>query len=145
MVTMRRNKTKDDADIDDARDVIPDGGSVRVPLLLTDHQPGFVSVNGAAVRDAQRMARDARDAYVQRLTSAWRTPLARDAGEPDAAEALLKRHLRSEPTEPDEDDAQARRDRQWAEYCDRISNAWRTNPQAATTVERQGEQWRGGR
>jgi hypothetical protein len=44
-----------------------------------------------------------------------------------------------------DDDAQGRRDAAWAQYRDRLQSAWRTNPNAATQIERQGEQWRGGK
>ena len=136
-----------DAYLDDDDYVVRDGEHVRVPLYLCDatqravfdayaHQPGFVSVSDAKVRDAQRMARDARQTWIRGLQDAWRTPH-KDASEPDAAEAFLKSHLRTEP----DDNARARRDRQYAEYCDRIANAWRTNPQAANAVERQRRQW----
>ena len=53
----------------------------------------------------------------------------------------MRRHLRTEP----DDNAQGRRDAAWAAYRDRLGNAWRTDPRAATAIERQGEQWRGGR
>jgi L-ascorbate metabolism protein UlaG (beta-lactamase superfamily) len=53
------------------------------------------------------------------------------------------RHLSTEPD--DADDAQGRRDAAWAQYRDRLQSAWRTNPNAATQIERQGEQWRGGK
>jgi len=140
-------------DLDDDDDtMIPDGGRVRVPLYLCDdatqraiagqtfdaaaHQPGYRMASDAARRKVQ----DARAQWIRKMCDAWRTPH-KDASEPDAAEALLRRHLRGEP----DDDTQSRRDRGYQEYCDRISNAWRTNPQAATAIERQGERWRHGR
>jgi hypothetical protein len=90
------------------------------------------------------------------MNDAWRTP------KPDAAEALLRRHLRG----PDDDgapdpgdigaverrrltergaEAQRERDRAWTRYRDNLANAWKTDPRAATRIERQGERWRGGR
>jgi hypothetical protein len=131
---------------DDEHDVVADGESVRGPLMLKDGWPnrsGFVSVNSPAVRDAQRMARDARQAWIKRMCDAWRMPVSvtpvKDAAEPDAAEALLRRHLGTEP----DDDAQARRDRAYADYCARVSQAWQQpNPAArANSVERQRKQW----
>jgi hypothetical protein len=108
--------------------------------------------------DAQGIA-DARqaayDAYVRRLTNAWRTPT-RDFAEPDTVtrpEDLARRHLRTDP----DDDAQARRDAAYRNYTTRLTEAWknppgvaraergRTDPRAASRIERQGEQWRGGR
>jgi len=165
--TFRRgigNPTNVDNDDDD---MVPDGGVVRVLMYLTDnavfdarlHQAGFRYMgDDATVRDAQKAARASRDQWVRRLQDAWRTP-ARDAAEPDASERLLRRHLGNErPDEKPDDDAQARRDRQWAEYCDRVSNAWRSPggtaaPEAhwrlwraepshsAGAIERQREQW----
>jgi hypothetical protein len=99
--------------------------------------------------DAADARRSSYDAMVARLTNAWRMPARvplpdagpRVGGGPDAAEQLLRRHLRSEP----DDGAQARRDRAWAQYRDQLGNAWKADPRAATAIERQGEQWRGGR
>jgi hypothetical protein len=130
---MRENTN---AYLDDDDDVVADGESVRVPLFMRDHQPGYRGVSDAKVRDAQRMARDARQTWIRDLSSAWRTPH-KDASEPDAAEARLRRHLRSEP----DDDAQVRRDRAWKSYCDQLSTAWQTNPRRADEVERQRRQW----
>jgi hypothetical protein len=50
-------------------------------------------------------------------------------------------------TEPD-DDGQAKCDRAWAQYRDRLSTDWQTgqtDPGRANAIERVGEQWRGGR
>jgi hypothetical protein len=110
-----------------------------------------------------------------RLQDAWRSPpncLGRDGALPDMGtrpEELMRRHTRTEP----DDDAQARRDRAYRDYTTRISEAWknppgvsraenaivgagprlmvveptrgRTDPSAASRIERQAEQWRGGR
>ena len=131
-------------------DIVADGESVRCPIYLMDtvqaqfafgaddHRPGYRAMAGdAAVRDARTAARDARETWIKDLTSAWkRTPSTYDAGEPDAGEVLLKRHLRSEP----DDNAQALRERAYQNYCDELSRAWqrgRTDPRAATAVERQ--------
>ena len=93
----------------------------------------------------ERFRREARADYIRRLSDAWKRPprAAWDAAEPDLGSRPeeLRRHLRTEP----DDDAQARRDRAWADYCDRLSNSWRTNPRAATVIERQAERLRGGR
>jgi hypothetical protein len=102
--------------------------------------------DAAAVRDARREARAARRVWIEDMTTAYRRTPHTDNGEPDAAEALLRRHLRS--TEPDED-AAARaekiRERTRAQYLDQLANAWRTNPQTnprrADEVERQRRQW----
>jgi hypothetical protein len=147
---MRKNT---DAYLDDDDYVVRDGEHVRVPLYLCDatqravfdayaHQPGYRTSDAAEARDARREAREARRAWIEDMTTAWRRTPHKDASEPDAGERLLKRHLGT--AEPN-DDAQARRDRQWAEYCDRVSNAWRTDPRAASAIEAQAERWRGGR
>jgi len=62
-----------------------------------------------------------------------------DAVEPDnsSPSEVMRRHLRTEP----DDDAQARRDRAWKSYCDQLSTAWQTSPEAATAVERQRRQF----
>jgi hypothetical protein len=101
-----------------------------------DNRPGYRALAGdAALRDARAAARDAREIWIKDLTSAWkRTPSTYDAGEPDAGEVLLKRHLRSEP----DDNAQALRERAYRNYCDELSRAWqRTDPGAATAIEQQ--------
>jgi len=144
---------------DDERDgIIEDGRSMRVPLLLKDslrNQPGYLDVpNSAVVRDARAAARAARETWIRDMTTAWkRGPVSAgsvvgslDNGpEPDAAGALLRRHLGGEPDADDAARAERIRARTRAEYLDRLQNAWRTNPQAATAIERQGERWRGGR
>jgi hypothetical protein len=63
-------------------------------------------------------------------------------GDPNAE--LVRSHLTTESTAA----AQAERDRVWEDYRQRLSTAWQTrqtNPRAASAIERQGEQWRGGR
>ena len=133
--------------------VVPDGGSVRVRVDMMDnvrrevfdaanHRPGFRSSTDAAVQDARRIARDARNEYVQRLTSAWQTP-SRDAAEPDASEELLRGHLQTERGE-----SQRRRDAAWNAYKDQLSRAYlqgRTaDPSAAGRIMRQSARWHGG-
>jgi hypothetical protein len=64
---------KRDAYLDD--EIIPDGGSVRVPMLLFDsrrfsaanHQRGYRFADG----QSSRRALEARDAYVRKLQTAW--------------------------------------------------------------------------
>jgi len=158
---MRKTSYLDDDD--DAE--IGDGESVVVPLHLMDatqravagvdlHQPGYRRVTDAAVRDARTAAREARDQMIERATSAWRLPQRdphKDAAEPDAGSppGVMRAHLRGtdpdEPDEPDADDVQGRRDAIWNDYKTRLANAWKTDPRAATAIERQGERWRGGR
>jgi hypothetical protein len=96
-------------------------------------------VTDPAVLDARAKARDAYDEYCSRISNAWRRPprAAWDAAEPDLGSRPeeLRRHLRTEP-----DDAEALRERAYRNYCDELSRAWqrgRTDPRAATAVERQ--------
>jgi hypothetical protein len=53
----------------------------------------------------------------------------------------MRAHLRG--NEPD--DVAEIKERAWAQYRDNLQNAWKTDPRAATAIERQGERWRGGR
>jgi hypothetical protein len=74
---------KRDAYLDD--EIVPDGGSVRRPMLLMDgrrfavafdaenHVPHYARPTGA-VHDARKLRTAARNAYLRRLTDAWRTP-----------------------------------------------------------------------
>jgi hypothetical protein len=144
---------RDLEDEDDDR-VVADGEVVRVPLHLMDarqvavyrhfhpdnHRPHFVTSNDAAALDARREAKAAYDEMCKRATEAWRAPLRTDAGQPDLGSRLQEVRARNEP-----DDVEKLRERTRAQYLDTLQNAWRTNPQAATAIERQGEQWRGGR
>src|SRR5262249_27181165 len=115
-------------------------------------------------RERSTDAGDARTEYVKRLTDAWRTP-ARDPAQGSKPEELMRRHVRTDP----DDDAQARKDASWEAYREQLGNAWknppgvtraetailgggprsvvvkRADPSGATRIERQGEQWRGGR
>jgi hypothetical protein len=57
---------------------------------------------------------------------------------------LIRRHLYGEP----DNGAQGRRDRAWNAYKDELGNAWRggrTDPRAATQIEREGERWMHGK
>jgi len=147
-----RRKAKppdDDDDGDDGEDTMD--ANIQQAFDVADHRPGF-----RYATDAARVAvRDARDEMIRRATTAWRTPQqpqrttrSRDAAEPDLGarpeELAMRRHLRG--TEED-DAAAALREKSYAAYKDRLSNAWRgrTDPRAATAIERQGEAWRGGR
>ena len=157
---------------DDETEMARDGEVVRTRMLMMDsadlsrHQRGYrMSDEASNLQDldaARDAARAARDAWIKQTCDAWRTP-SRDAAEPDAAEALLTRHLRDKPDDegaPDPGDvaaverrrltergaeAQRERDLAWTRYRDNLANAWKTNPRAASAIERQGERWRGGR
>jgi hypothetical protein len=150
---MRSTRDVNDDDMNDVNDVVPPGGVVRVPLYLCDtvqaqfafdadaHRPHY-----AALTDEVRKLRaETRAEYLANLRDAWRSPArcAVDNDQPDLASRPreVRRHLRAEP----DDNVQARRNAAWAAYKDQLSNAWRTDPRAATAIERQGERWRGGR
>jgi hypothetical protein len=135
---------------------VPDGASVKCNLIMMDgrplrsalmdgrfnardHQPHYAT----DTKDARRAALDARAEYVKRLSDSWRLS-GRDAPQPDLGsrpDELMRSHLQTESNA----ELQGKRDRIWAQYRDQLANAWRTNPQAASAIERQGEQWRGGR
>jgi hypothetical protein len=110
--------------------------STAAPLLPT---PTNVADRAKAIA--------AREAKIQQMRDAWRKPFTaafRDGPQPDTSNL--------EP--PDDDDAngdngQDARERQYQARCESLQNAWRspgvTNPSAATAIEQQAEQWRGGR
>jgi hypothetical protein len=93
-----------DDDEDDAEnqhhDVVPDGGSVRVPIQFMDstqraiafqdtgaaHRPGWRMSDDADNNDAHQDAEDARDEYIRYLQDAHRTAAATD--EPERPRSL---------------------------------------------------------
>jgi hypothetical protein len=94
-----KNKPKDAYLEDD--DVVPDGTTIRVPIMvmdaaqraiagvdLSDYAPGFRLAADAAVRDARGAARDAYNEMVKRAQTAGRTPHRHvpDAPQPDSAD-----------------------------------------------------------
>ena len=105
-----------------------------------ENAPDSLSTADAQESDAVR--RGAYYGMVARAANAWCTPV-RDFAQPDQSStpAELARHLRTDPN----DDAQARRDRAWIQYRDNLASAWKTDPRAATAIERQAEMWRAGR
>jgi hypothetical protein len=100
------------------------------------------------------------DGYVKQLTEAYKRPPAigiNDAPQPDNGSSLpeWRRHYVPDPdpaatmrghlsTESGAE-SQAKRDLAWIRYRDNLANAWKSDPRAATAIERQGERWRGGR
>jgi hypothetical protein len=133
---------------DDGDRVIEDGESVRTPLFTKDHQPHFLRAGGAKVRDAQRMARDARQSWIRDLSSAWARRPGRDASEPDAATELLPRRDVPGPDERIDPDGKlaSMREREYQRRCRELENAWRppagaAAPVEAERVERQRERW----
>jgi hypothetical protein len=130
---------------------------------LSRHQPGYRLSDGEASKSGKLDARStadartaARDAYlemVRRAESAWRQPVDqngpggpfwshRDAAQPDnSSPEVMRAHLRG--NEPD--NVAEIKERAWAQYRDNLQNAWKTDPHAATAIQRQGERWRGGR
>jgi len=156
-------------DIDDDDDtifgnyVVPDGGSVRVPLFMCDavqravrvnlsdtidaadafdvanHQPHFAT----DTTDARRIARDAREQMIRRAENAWR-----DAPQPDIGTSpeQMRAYAQGRP-DLGPGHLSGARERSYSDYKARLEQAWRgrADPGAATQIERQGEQWRGGR
>jgi hypothetical protein len=125
---------------------------------LSLHRPGYRLSDGEASKsgklDARTAARDAYLEMVRHAESAWRRPVDqngpgvpfwshRDAAEPDNSSPpeVMRAHLRGD--EPD--NVAEIKERAWAQYRDDLQNAWKTDPHAATAIQRQGERWRGGR
>ena len=133
----RKPPDPDDDDEDDDDDDNNDNGRGGARPRRRNSEDAQVAARKAATRSYHQM--------VRRLEDAWRRPVGsvRDNGEPDMSSSAetMRHHLRTEPDE----NAQARRDAVWAQYPDQLGNAWKTNPSAATAIERQGERWRGGR
>jgi hypothetical protein len=129
---------RDGHDEDDEA-VIPDGGSVRVPLMLCDHQPG--ATDGLCFHDgmgnpaghkpgyvlggnAEQQKRTA-EAYHERTTqlqNAWRSP----AEAAKRNETQLEAWRRPGASPGLRQDAAADRAAAYAGYVQRIQNAWRT-------------------
>jgi hypothetical protein len=118
-----------------------------------------------ALRDA---ARSARRAWIQRITDSWKTQVAGSRGqnqtdpdeinqsalserrEPDNSSSLAE--WREHAGRPDDDDHdidavrrrhQRRRDSAYEDHVRNLSEAWKTNPRAATAIEQQREKWLG--
>jgi hypothetical protein len=141
---MEMNMRNDAYDDDD---IVEDGGSVRVRIDLMDavqravateglrlhdglgnpagHKRGYVFGGNAEHRQRGVDAYDARAAayaaYVQRLTSAWRSPAA--AAERNEAQLEAWREPRARPGL--RQDAATDRAAAHAAYVERIQNAWR--------------------
>jgi hypothetical protein len=79
----RRNRDEDE-DGDDDDEIVADGGSVRVRLDLCDgtalqrsvgaHAARHRSTDPASLRDARRMATDARNEMITQQRDAWKSP-----------------------------------------------------------------------
>jgi hypothetical protein len=133
----------DDENLDDfepeflarGKRVYRDGRGPRVPMMLTDgqppewmrtlrrpvldarqHQPHFADVTDASLKDARLAAHDAREAYIGRLTDAWRTMPGGPGGSPHTTAPGAP--------EPDDDDTMSPRDR----YIAGLANAYRWTP-----------------
>jgi hypothetical protein len=124
-------------------------------------------------RDARDAARVARQRMIDRATNAWRTP-ARDVAMPSlhtppTPEQMMTRHVYGAE---DPDDPVAKKQAAYEAYKNKLSNAWKspahearrpdyiigagptsmvvqqqgkTDPRRADQVEKQAEQWRGGK
>jgi hypothetical protein len=140
MNAMQRRRN-DDADLFDddgkpydkrfpGRRVVADGGRVRVPIMLSDAAPGSAQ-SLLEMRDARQRADDARQAYITRISDAWKTQPLGTGGEP----------ITTAPE--DDDEALSPRD----QYIARLSGAYRTpigqdgDGGAAADVEAQQRSW----
>jgi hypothetical protein len=116
---------------EDDLEEIPDGRSVRVPMMLMDaayHQPGYryrVS-DDDKLSDARRGALEARDAMIERATKAWRTRRRRDDEEEEVLGAEGQNKTDPNRIGASALDARAATNASYREMCDRISSAWRT-------------------
>ena len=128
---------KRDAYIDDDDYVVPDGGSVRTRMVLMDsarfafdaanHRPGYRSATDSAVRDAQMAALDARDAMIERATTAWRKRRRRKEDDGDDDDEVLGSEGQNR-TDPDQigESALDARTASYDAMCVRLATAWRT-------------------
>jgi len=112
-------RKRDHLDLDD--DIVADGESVRRPMLMMDHRPGYARLTDAQVR----ARREARDAYVQKLQTAWRTDARRKRDDDDE----------DDDDELDNNDrsisdacAMAMRKAAYISWRARLSDAWRMTP-----------------
>jgi hypothetical protein len=125
--------------VEDDETVIPDGGSVGVPLMLCDHRPG--ATDGLCLHDGMgnpaghkpgyvlgsnaEQRKGAAEAYHERtaqLQNAWRSP----AEAAKRNEAQLEAWRRPGASPGLRQDAATDRAAAYAGYVQRIQNAWRT-------------------
>ena len=139
------------------RKVFKDGKGLRVPIALTDgmpdwmpprrplfeatpssdnarhHRPRFADLTDARLQDGLKQAAEARQAYIARISDAWRT-----MGGGTGGAAHTTAPSADEPGENDDD--LSPRD----QYIARISNAWRTPPGQDVSdnpIEAQRRRW----
>jgi hypothetical protein len=105
-MVMRKNDLEDEDD-----EVIADGGSVRVPVMLCDAR---FQLGDDEMRKIRAATRDARDEYLVGLQSAWRSP-APDRGKQSAASAAVA-----------DCDPVRGRTAAYDEMVQRACNAWKT-------------------
>jgi hypothetical protein len=120
-------------------DEVADGGSVRVPLFLSDSARPLLTADAAT-----RMRIAARDQYIARTSDAWRHLRSVDAHEP----SIFSPPDVTSSKKPD--DEEAMRETAYEQYKQNLSNAWRspvgrTNPNAATAIERERQREKAGR
>jgi hypothetical protein len=121
--------------------IVPDGGRVDVPLMMTDsstrspgerrgHRPGFVEDGSHTLDDLQRRAADAYERSVRRQADAWRsgaTPPHANAGHamPGSDASLGSASDNTKLDDASIEEAQARADEAWERSRQRDANAWR--------------------
>jgi hypothetical protein len=108
----------------DGIDVLEDGESLKVPMMLSDSRPHFAEPTDAQIRMRNR----ARDEYVQRTCDAWRTAgRVQDDSDPSAAANAVETARRKFTHEMiSADDLEQKRRAIHAEFTARLSNAWRS-------------------
>jgi hypothetical protein len=142
-------QTNEDAYLDDD-DMVPDGGSVKVPIYLMDGVQRSIAANshGQLSDELLQLRARTRAAYDQQLTNAWRSPPAGSSKQANNGNTV-KPFIDADP--------QRRRMAAYDQMCRTMSEAWRPklrdqepdddpdepDPNAANEVQRQQEIWQG--
>jgi Arc/MetJ-type ribon-helix-helix transcriptional regulator len=138
-------------------DIARDGEVVRRPIHLMDslqraitgvdqHTRGYRSSTSETVRDAQRAARNSRDAYVRNLSTAWDAKKRRQPPDDDDKEDV-EGNEGQDVTDPEQvgrsalsvDAARRVANDSYRKMCDRLASAWRTSDHNAAAYLRQPE------
>jgi hypothetical protein len=130
---MRRTYVEDE---DDVPDIIPDGATLRVPLLLhdnarrlADHQPGYRGVTDAAVR-AERAR------WIKQISDAWRMDARRKKPPDDDDDDDDELNNNNDRRRRGAADARAAATASYHQMCARLRDSWRMNPGVARAEPR---------
>jgi hypothetical protein len=96
---------------EDALDMVPDGHSVKVPMVIMDGRPHFADLTD----EIRKLRQQTRAEYDRQLTTAWRS------NKPVSARDVS-------PIRPDLKDAAAARDAAYLERSRYLEGAWRKPP-----------------